>query len=318
MKMKIRRGFTLAEILISVAILGVVMGVVLTLFYSVFESYQFHQDITEAKQNGQNALASIQPYISAAALGIPNAGTAFKNAFDSHGVIKKADAILPGNVDTDSRFKTTVQVASDGKAQTPEESDEDEEVTGNELWLVYALPSGIGVEDDFEVATEGSKVLFNEEIGQLITDKKIEIDEVSLKSWVAFPGSAYPMFINARDVGNAKQLTLASRNPQKISAFDEMHYVRAVKIKIEANSLKVSHLLDGIPQNEPFSPVVQGIADALFEFGADRVLKVTFLARGMERRNKEYMSEIPGWDGPMPDDMFYRYATVTRSWRIRN
>ena len=58
MRRRAFKAFTLAEILTSILIIGVVMGAVITLFYSVFESYQFHQDITAAKQNGQNALAA--------------------------------------------------------------------------------------------------------------------------------------------------------------------------------------------------------------------------------------------------------------------
>lgn len=315
MKKKIRRGFTLAEILISVAIMGVVMGAVITLFYSVFESYQFHQDITEAKQNGQNALAAIQPYISAAALGIPNTKTAFQNAFEDHGSIKKANALLPGTAAAENRFTTTVQVAKEGKAVTPEVTDEKEEVKGTELWLVYATPSGTGVEDDFEVSSAGTNVLLSEEID----GTKLVLDE-SLKNWVAFPGSSYPMFVTRVDPGNSKIITLATREPGKINAFDEMHYVRAVKIKvIETNGIPVlyaAHLSDN--PDIAGDPITEGIVDARFEFGADRVLKVTFLARGSERRNKEYQSEIPGWDGDKPTDMYYRYATVTRSWRIRN
>lgn len=315
MKMRIRRGFTLAEILISVAILGVVMGAVLTLFYSVFESYQFHQDITEAKQNGQNALAAIQPYISAAALGIPNNATAFNNAFSQHdGIKKKAAALLPGESDNDKRFKTTVQIASAGKAVTPPSAEDD--YSGNELWLVYAVPSGTGVEKEFEVSPGGSEVELKDLLNAAPFSNHLVINSASVKSWVAFPGSSYPMYVSEMAAGNARKITLAAHNPQKISAFDEMHYVRAVKIKIEDNTMKIAHLLDD--PDLAGSPTVEGISDALFEFGPDRVLKVTFLARGSTKHNKEYMTDIPGWEGPMPDDMHYRYATVSRSWRIRN
>lgn len=315
MRRRAFKAFTLAEILTSILIIGVVMGAVITLFYSVFESYQFHQDITAAKQNGQNALAAIQPYISASALGVPNHKDAFKNAFDKHqGIDKKASAILPGENDNDFRFKTTVQIASAGKAVTP--ASDDDEYSGDELWLVYAVPSGTGVEEDFEVESGGSEVLLKDPLNAAPYSNHIVINGASVKSWVAFPGSSYPMFINKIDPGNPRKLTLAARNPQKISAFDEMHYVRAVKIKVENNTMKVAHLLED--PDLAGSPTVEGIEDALFEFGPDRVLKVTFLARGETRHNTEYMTEIPGWDGPMPADMHYRYAAVTRSWRIRN
>ena len=59
--MRKKRGFTLTEILISILIIGIVMSAVMTLFVSVFKSYEFHQDIMEAKQRGQIALAAIEP-----------------------------------------------------------------------------------------------------------------------------------------------------------------------------------------------------------------------------------------------------------------
>ena len=80
-RMNGKKGFTLVEILISLLILGVVMSAVVTLFFSVFESYQFHQDIMEAKQRGQIALSAIQPYVLSAALGIPDDKTDFQEAF---------------------------------------------------------------------------------------------------------------------------------------------------------------------------------------------------------------------------------------------
>ncbi len=64
-----RIGFTLVEILVSILILGVVKSAVMTLFFSFFESYQFHQDISEAKQRGISPLLPYSPFVSGAALG---------------------------------------------------------------------------------------------------------------------------------------------------------------------------------------------------------------------------------------------------------
>ena len=73
-----------------------------------------------------------------------------------------------------------------------------------------------------------------------------------------------------------------------------------------------------MPVNVPWSPVVEGIENMLIEVTPDRILRVTVLGKGSVRHNVEYMSEIVGWDGPRPADMHYRYAAVSRSWRIRN
>lgn len=311
MKRMRRKAFTLVEILISILILGVVMSAVMTLFFSVFESYKFHQDMMEAKQRGQVALAAIQPYISSSALGLPNRETPFQTAFTSTaGVSKTASALLPANVL--EKFTGPVQIASGDIVVAGEVNSDD--ISGTALWLVYAVPSGIGVENDFQIDGTGTEI----ELTSAPPADLLIKDTNSMKSWVAFPGSTAPMFVNSVNPSDGKKITLAARTAQKISAFDEMHYVRAVKIKIINENMNVKHLSDGLAVNEPWSPVVEGIENVRFEFTAERLLRVTVLAKGSVEHNVEYMSSIPGWDGPMPANRKFRYAAVTRTWRIRN
>lgn len=311
MKRTERQAFTLVEILISILILGVVMSAVMTLFFSVFESYKFHQDMMEAKQRGQVALAAIQPYISSSALGLPNRETPFQTAFTSTaGVLKSASALLPENVL--EKFTSPVQIASGDVVVSGVVNSDD--ISGSALWLVFAVPSGIGVENDYQIDGTGTEI----ELTAVPPADLLIKDTNSMKSWVAFPGSTAPMFVNAVNPSDGKKITLAARTAQKISAFDEMHYVRAVKIKIINENLNVKHLSDGLAVNEPWSPVVEGIENIRFEFTADRLLRVTVLAKGSVEHNVEYMSSIPGWDGPMPANRKFRYAAVTRTWRIRN
>lgn len=311
MKRTERQAFTLVEILISILILGVVMSAVMTLFFSVFESYKFHQDMMEAKQRGQVALAAIQPYISSSALGLPNRETPFQTAFTSTaGVSKTASALLPANVL--EKFTSPVQVASGDVVVSGVVNSDD--ISGSALWLVFAVPSGIGVENDYQIDGTGTEI----ELTAVPPADLLIKDTNSMKSWVAFPGSTAPMFVNTVNPSDGKKITLAARTAQKISAFDEMHYVRAVKIKILNENMNVKHLSDGLAVNEPWSPVVEGIENARFEFTAERLLRVTVLAKGSVEHNVEYMSSIPGWDGPMPANRKFRYAAVTRTWRIRN
>ncbi|MBL3540670.1 type II secretion system protein [Aminivibrio sp.] len=311
MKRTERQAFTLVEILISILILGVVMSAVMTLFFSVFESYKFHQDMMEAKQRGQVALAAIQPYISASAMGLPNRETPFQTSFSSSsGVLKSASALLPENVL--EKFTSPVQIASGDVVVSGVVNSDD--ISGSALWLVFAVPSGIGVENDYQIDGTGTEI----ELTAVPPADLLIKDTNSMKSWVAFPGSTAPMFVNAVNPSDGKKITLAARTAQKISAFDEMHYVRAVKIKIINENLNVKHLSDGLAVNEPWSPVVEGIENVRFEFTAERLLRVTVLAKGSVEHNVEYMSSIPGWDGPMPANRKFRYAAVTRTWRIRN
>lgn len=311
MKRTERKAFTLVEILISILILGVVMSAVMTLFFSVFESYKFHQDMMEAKQRGQVALAAIQPYISASAMGLPNRETPFQTSFTlSSGVLKTASALLPA--DAQKKFTSPVQIASGDIVVSGVVNSDD--ISGSALWLVFAVPSGIGVENDFQIDGTGTEI----ELTSAPPADLLIKDTNSMKSWVAFPGSTAPMFVNSVNPSDGKKITLAARTAQKVSAFDELHYVRAVKIKITNENLNVKHLSDGLAVNEPWSPVVEGIENVRFEFTADRLLRVTVLAKGSVEHNVEYMSSIPGWDGPMPANRKFRYAAVTRTWRIRN
>ena len=134
MKRTERKAFTLVEILISILILGVVMSAVMTLFFSVFESYKFHQDMMEAKQRGQVALAAIQPYISASAMGLPNRETPFQTSFSSSsGVLKSASALLPANVL--EKFTSPVQIASGDIVVSGVVNSDD--YSGSALWLVF-------------------------------------------------------------------------------------------------------------------------------------------------------------------------------------
>lgn len=308
--LKRSRAFTLTELLISLLITGIVMSAVLTIFFSVFESYSFHQDISEAKQRGQIALAAISPFISGAALGVPNAPAAFQTAFTSPGptagVKKTAAALLPAAAN--KKFNGPVQLAS-GDITLPGVVGSDD-ITGPELWLVYGVPSGIGVEDDFEVDNDEKNVLLTGSPSSQYFDK----DTNTLKSWVVFPACTAPLFVENSTV-NPNLWSFAARSNQKISAFDEMHYLRAAKIRSTNSRLEVMRLDSAV---NTWQPVADGIVAIDFRFSAGRVLQVTVLARGTERHNKAYMNQIAGWNGPLPADMNYRYAAVTRSWRIRN
>lgn len=314
-----RKGFTLAEILISLLILGVVMSAVVTLFFSVFESYQFHQDVMEAKQRGQIALSAIQPYILSAALGIPDDKADFQNAFTQDTAnaatnVKTARAIIP--VAVNQQFTAPVQLAS-GDVVTS-----DDVTSASALWLVYAVPSGVGVEDEYDVSATQQTIPLNKALSATMAKEDTE----TLKSWITFPANTAPLYISDKDaVADLYEVQTAKSN-QKIFAFQEVHYVRAVKIKVSPDpitgvkALRVAHLLDA--GTGTFQPIVDGVEGlwCTYDRKGDRVLKVTILARGDTLHTSQLQSSIEGWpsEAPQPVEKRYRYATVTRSWRIRN
>lgn len=301
-----KRAFTLVEILVSLLILGVVMSAVLTIFYSVFESYQFHQDINEAKQRGQVALAALQPYVINAGLGLPNKIDTFQEkAFISQNKIIP----VPGNLADPKNFRLPVQLA---KSKTEIETD-NTQTEAPALWLVYSVPSGAGI----DYTTIGTGIEIN--IGNfsaLDATNNLDTDESDLRSWLAFPASMAPFKVVDVNVSN-KKLIVNETVPGKISIFDEVHFIRAAKIFVNNNSLWAESLLTGQSQS-----LVEGIAGlwVSYDRSGDRVLKISVLARGDTRHNKQYQTEYEGWpaDAPLPLDRNYRYAVVSRSWRMRN
>lgn len=298
-----RRGFTLVEILVSILILGVVMGAVMTLFFSVFESYQFHQDISEAKQRGHIALASIQPFVSGAALGLPAGKTDFQNGFSANSPLFLLDDASPTK-----KFSGPVQLASGDMVVS------DDATKGTALWLVYGEPSGSGVETDYEADSTARQI----ELTGLIN---VEANKNTTKSWIVFPAGIAPLFISAIDPGDGKVLSVASNKAQKINAFEEAHYLKAVKINVDKN-VNGGTLFIERSDGSGKQAAIEGIVGlwCIFDRDGDRVLQVTVLARGDTEHTSELQSSIEGWpaEAPQPTNRRYRYAAVTRSWRIRN
>lgn len=302
-----QRGFTLTEILISLLILGVVMSAVLTIFNSVFESYQFHQDINEAKQRGQIALAAVEPYIINAGLGMPNTKSKFQSSFSGLTPLFPATENL--------KFEGPVQIAMNSVVPATNKT------KGNELWLVYSVPSGAGINFEYEFIAN-YKALFSEAADDIVNVSILDLiknNKTSFKEWITFPASIAPFWVTNIDKPG-KKLEVQTALKQKINAFDEIHYVRAIKINTDANAnLRINHL-DG-SGSQPVTEGIQGFW-CTFDPDGDRVLKVSVLARGNTRHNRQYQSTYEGWpaDAPKPTgtDLNYRYAVVSKSWRIRN
>jgi len=303
-----KRAFTLVEILVSILILGIVMSAVLTIFYSVFESYQFHQDINEAKQRGQIALAALQPYVINAGLGLPNEINTFQDkAFKGQNKIIP----VPGNLADPKNFRLPVQLA---KSITEIETD-NTKTEAPALWLVYSVPSGAGINSFPET---GDLIIDVGSFAALDATNNLKTDLADLRSWLAFPASMSPFTVGNIDVSN-KQLKLNETVSRNLSLFDEIHFIRAVKIYVNNNSLWVESLLTNQSQS-----LIEGIAGmwVSYDRDGDKVLKISVLARGDTRHNKQYQTEYEGWpaDAPLPPaaDRNFRYAVVSRSWRIRN
>ncbi len=308
--MRARRGFTLVELLVSIVLLGLVMSSVLMVFSSVLKSYEFHQDISEAKQRGQIALSAIQPYVLNAGLALPNRASTFQEAFNQQSKITP----VPGFPNDVKNFRGAVQ-----PADTPLSlniSGTDTKKAASALWLVYSVPTGAGVNYEYEFQKNDSQTIDVENFARLESENKLSKNSSDLRAWISFPSGTSPLNITAIDSGT-KKITLNAPLLQKIAAFDEIHYVRAVKIHVNNNNLYVRSLLTGADQ-----PIIEGIAGlwCTYDEEKDRVLSISVLSRGSTRHNEVFQTEVSGWpaDAPQPTDLHYRYTAVTRSWRMRN
>ena len=301
MRLKRLRAFTLVELFIAMTITGLVMGSVIALMFSVFKSNEFHQDIAEAKQRGQIALAAIQPYVLNAGLGLPH--TSLASAF------KEDDGMQVASV---TSFARPVQLALDKSNVTTEKK-------AAALWLVYSMPSGGGVNAEYNAAANNDVVLAVAQFAQLGAASNLSTNKQLLKAWIAFPSATAPFGISVIDTAQ-KQLTVRSLSAQKIASFDEVHFVRAAKIYVNNGTLTIDRLDGTGPQ-----PVVDGIAGmwCTYDQDGDRLLNIYILARSNTTQSGKQQSEIEGWPSDASPaksalDSSYRYAVVSRSWRIRN
>lgn len=293
--MKKNRAFTLVELLIAMVITGVVMAAVIVLFFSVFKSYELHQDVAEAKQRGQIALAAIQPYVMNAGLGMPGSKSSFQTGFTG---------LTPL-----STFESFIQLASNDISIF-------NGTAASALWLVYSIPSSAGVNDaEYQIEATTQTPIFVERFDDLSASTNLSTNKLELKSWISFPGTISPFWVSAIDQPSSS-LTLHSETFQTIKMFDEIHFIRAIKLYVRNNSLYANRL-DGSGEQ----PIADGISGmwCTFDPAGDRVLTVRVLARASTRRG-DTQGTIEGWpsEAPPPADPEYRYAAVSRSWRIRN
>lgn len=312
--MKKKRGFTLVEILISVVILGLVMASVLTLFFSVFKSYEFHQDIMEAKQRGQIAIIAIQPILLNAGLGLPTADDFFDIFKGRSNLIIKN----PADKNDKGNFRSCVQIAESRNLSSLEK----EEAA---LWVLYSVPTGAGVnyeynflKNDLGRFTETDDEIEN--LDKLDLVKNAPANSSNLKGWVSFPGSKSAFYVKEFNKLNGI-LEIESYETQQVRAYDEVHYVRGAKIYTEKRNDIPSLIIDRV-DGSGGQVVVEGIEGLWFTYDVedDKILTVYVLSRADAKHAEQYQSSVEGWpeSAPPPTDWGYRYTVVSRSWRVRN
>ncbi len=328
--MRKQHGFTLIELLIALIITGFVMGSVLVLLFSIFKNYEYDQDITEAKQRGQIAIAAMQPFVINAGLGLPPSATDFQKAFrwSKNRTISALPVLFPVSTGDTKNFGYFIQLATNSVSTTDAKS-------APALWTVYSVPSGarvagggtesmLGVMADTDNDSDSGE--YDREISISGSLSPVQIAASfppnTLKSWVAFPAATPPFPFTVAELtasGSIKIRSHSATGGGTIPSFDELHYVRAAKIFVADGELKIDRL-DGSGAQS----VVDGIAGmwCTFDPDGDRVLTVRILARAGTMREGNIQVGVEGWpaeaEAVWTRDNHYRHVVVSRSWRIRN
>jgi len=326
--MKRCRAFTLVELIIAMIITGLVMSSVVVLLFSIFKNYELHQDITEAKQRGQIAIAVMQPLVLNAGLGLPVTDADFQNTFQwsKNGTVSILSVLFPETPGDPKNFSGFIQLANNEESVSASSE-------APAFWVVYTVPSGAWVLGGLEslagvrtnTAEDSDDEQFSQEIqftGSLSSEQVVaNFPPTSLRSWIAFPSAmpSFPFTVAEIKTSSIKVRSHSASTANMIPPFDEIRYVRAAKIFVEGGVLKINHM-DG----SGAQPIADGIAGMWCSFNpqGDRLLTVQVLARAGTPRGAGVQGRIEGWpaaaEAHWGRDTKYRYAVVTRTWRVRN
>ncbi len=250
-----RRGFSLAEVLITVLVTAVIMGAVITVLSLFFSNFQFVSSRVSARQRAEMVLSVLAKPIQHAGLGMPVTSEDFQAAFD--------------------------------QVYTPEFTPQDYPsalyVTGSgELRLAFGEPTGLSVllPEDIQ-AGSGSTI-------QVRLNGAPE--GIVPGDWVVFPTGVSPLIVRSVS-GN--DMTLENRGgPTGISRLDELHKVRFFRAYCE-NGL--FHALDPRPGGGGGVTVegVEGLSVDFDE--ETRVVSITITGRGKEGSREDFEIIEASW-----------------------
>ncbi len=295
---KRKKGFTLTEILVSIVILGLIMGAVLGLFFAIVKHLEQSNDITTAQQRGEMVLTALGPKIMAAGLGMPEtsgdtSGDKFETQFSA--------LALPDS------WGAAVMVSEDNK----------------ELTVIYSEPTDAIVSG--EKSFSSGDVVSVDFLGT-IPPNTVKRANNQAAGWVVFPSTGVAMEV-IDDSPQTSPLELKSHAGGKIYSYDHLHLVRVAQAKIDNENWFLLNDAKPLVTHR----IVEGIADIRFYLDSSTnptQLTVKVLARGGQRHDPLISpSTMPDWvdqaEPPNPisistENQHYRLKVVQRTWRLRN
>lgn len=290
-----KKGFTLTEILISIVILGLIMGAVLGLFFAIVKHLEQSNDITTAQQRGEMVLTALGPKVLAAGVGMPEAsGDKFKKQFST--------------LSSPSSWQSAVMVSGD-----------------SELTVVYSEPTDAIVSGEKSFSSADSVV--SVDLRGTIPPNTVKKANTQAAGWVVFPSTGVAMEV-IDDSPLTSPLELKPRADGKVYANDHLHLVRVAQAKVDNENWFLLNDVKPLVTKR----IVEGIADIRFYVDSSTKptqLTVKVLARGSQRHDSLISpSTMPDWvdeakpnPNPItisPENQHYRLKVVQRTWRLRN
>ncbi len=326
-QLKSRKGFSLVEILIAVAILSIVSIAAVGLFFAFTKHFEQSADLTAARQRGEMALSRLETAVLQAGLSMPNKTSDFEDALVVN-TTPKIDLITALRNATGSVWNEPVYLYGENFTVTDDGS---ETKYYRKLGIVYCLSSGIGVlgeEHDVDVYDPNDSDTEQElELSTACPENQVRVATSPARTdgWVTFSGCQTPFVVN--DItSDRKKLTVITSKRDLIPFFAELQYLRALcAYVISPGGTSPQFYVQDVTRG-PAQPAVEGVSQVLFTFDdsgtdATNVLTVHLLVRGNRRFPGQVTSGVPGWPVSSTitdEDRHYRLIAISASWRVRN
>jgi prepilin-type N-terminal cleavage/methylation domain-containing protein len=278
-----KSGFTLTEILISMIILGLIMGAVIGLFFAIVMHFEQSNDITTAQQRGEMVLTALGPKILAAGVGMPATAS-----FDQFSTLSSP-----------SSWDSAVMVSGD-----------------TELTVIYAVPAEAVVSGETSLTSSDVSISLT---GTMPIAAELKKQPAVAAGWVVFPATGVALMVND-DTPQVSPLVLTPQGTGIVYDHDRLHLVRAARCSIDGANWFVMtdlkpevtrHVVEGIADIR-FDKSTDG-----------KSLTIWVLARGSTRHDNEITgSTLPDWPDEFepigPENRHYRLKVVQRTWGLRN
>ncbi len=275
-----KKGVTLTEILISIVILGLIMGAVLGLFFAIVKHLEQSNDITTAQQRGEMVLTALGPKILAAGVGMSKSAS-----FDQFSTLASPDI-----------WSAAVMVSGD-----------------KELTVVYSVPTEAFASG--ETTLESSDVSVSL-IGAIPPASELKKQPTAAAGWVVFPATGVALAVND-DTPQTNPLVLTPKGNGKIYDRDRLHLVRAARFSINnekwfiMSDLRptVPHkIVEGIADVRFQKPDAKSLSVWVLARGSTR------------HDSEITGATLPDWPfgSIQSEDRHYRLKVVQRTWGLRN